>query len=197
LGKPTDCEKENQFLGKSTKLERSDIYSKRYSKMKQNVAPTSLTIKVITLFVLLFTLGMFIGALFVPELLWVGIVLAIIVVLCYLFAPIAYELTGRQLAIVTRINKKLFGPVLKCSTIGNEKPSFGLRLWGNGGLFAATGIFWNKKYGTFRAYVTTGERSHLVLVGTPTTKVLISPENPEQFVTHINSSNITSENTSE
>jgi hypothetical protein len=158
--------------------------------MKQNVAPTCLSIKIITLFVLLLTLGMFIGGFFEPGFLWVGIVLAIIVVLCYFFAPIAYELNGRQLAIVTRINKKTFSPVLKCSTISEEKPSFGLRLWGNGGLFAGTGIFWNKKYGIFRAYVTTGKRKNLILVDTPTTKVLISPENPDQFVTYVSSSNI-------
>jgi hypothetical protein len=150
--------------------------------MKQNVAPTSLSIKIITLFVLLLTLGMFIGAFFEPGFLWAGIVLAIIVLFCYLLAPVAYELNGRQLAIVTRISKKIFNPVIKCSTISEEKPSFGFRLWGNGGLFAGTGIFWNKKYGIFRAYVTTGDRKSLVLVDTTTTKVLISPENPDQFV---------------
>lgn len=150
--------------------------------MKQYVAPTCLSIKIITLFILLLTLGMFIGAFFDPGLLWGGIILTVIVVFCYLSAPVAYELNGRQLAIVTRISKKIFGPVLMCLTVSEEKPSFGLRLWGNGGLFAGTGIFWNKKYGIFRAYVTTGKRSNLILVHTPKTKVLISPENPDQFV---------------
>jgi hypothetical protein len=158
--------------------------------MKQNVAPTSLSIKIITLFVLLLTLGMFVGAFFEPGFLWAGIAIAVIVVFCYLLAPISYELNGSQLVIITRISKKIFSPVLKCSTIYEEKPSFGLRLWGNGGLFAGTGIFWNKKYGIFRAYVTTGERKNLILVDTPTTKVLITPENPDQFVTYVNSSNI-------
>jgi hypothetical protein len=158
--------------------------------MKLNVAPTCLSIKIITLFVLLLTLGMFIGAFFEPGFLWAGIALVVIVVFCYLFAPIAYELNGSQLAIVTRISKKMFGPVLKCSTIHEEKPSFGLRLWGNGGLFAGTGIFWNKKYGIFRAYVTTGDRKNFIIVDTPTTKILITPEKPDQFVTYVNSSNI-------
>ncbi len=159
--------------------------------MKQNVAPTSLSIKIITFFVLLLTLVMlFTGAFYDPGFLGAGIALAVIVVFCYLFAPISYELNGRQLAIVTRINKKIFSPVLKCSTIYEEKPSFGIRLWGNGGLFATTGIFWNKKYGIFRAYVTTGQRKNLILVDTPKTKVLITPENPDQFVTYVNSSHI-------
>ena len=123
--------------------------------MRQNAASTCLSIRIISSFVLILTAGMFIGAFFNPDLIWVGILLAIIVVLCYLFAPIAYELNGSQLAIVSRISKKVFGPILKCSFV-EDKPSFGLRLWGNGGLFAGTGIFWTRKYGIFRAYVTRG-----------------------------------------
>jgi hypothetical protein len=157
--------------------------------MKQNTAPTCLSIKIITFFIMLLTFGMFIGAFFEPALIWAGATLAIIVLLCYLFAPIAYDLNGNQLVIITRINKKIFGPVLKCSTIHEEKPSFGLMLWGNGGLFTGTGIFWKKQYGIFRAYVTTSERKYLILVDTPTTKILITPDNTDQFVTYVNSSN--------
>jgi len=152
--------------------------------MKQKVAPASLSIKIITLLILLMTAGMFIGAYFEPTLVWAGTVLAIVVVLCYLSAPVAYEIKGGQLSIITRIGNKIFGPVTRCSFVYDDKPSFGIRLWGNGGLFAGTGIFWNKKYGIFRAYVTTGSKSHLVLVETPATRVVITPENPDQFMTH-------------
>ncbi len=152
--------------------------------MKQKVAPASLSIKIITLLILLMTAGMFIGAYYEPRLVWAGIVLAIVVVLCYLSAPVAYEINGGHLSIITRIGNKIFGPVTRCSYVYDDKPSFGIRLWGNGGLFAGTDIFWNKKYGIFRAYVTTGSKSHLVLVETPATRVVITPENPDQFVTH-------------
>jgi len=154
--------------------------------MKQKVAPVSLSIKIITLLILLMTAGMFIGAYYEPRLVWAGTVLAIVVVLCYLSAPVAYEIKGGQLSIITRIGNKIFGPVTRCSYVYDDKPSFGIRLWGNGGLFAGTGIFWNKKYGIFRAYVTTGSKAHLVLVDTPTTRVVITPENPDQFVAHGN-----------
>ncbi|MBT8358140.1 MAG: PH domain-containing protein [Deltaproteobacteria bacterium] len=87
------------------------------------------------------------------------------------------------------MGKKVFEPVLKCSLIGEEKPSFSLRLWGNGGLFAGTGIFWNKKYGVFRAYVSTGERSNLILIETPQSKVILTPESPKEFLAWANSSN--------
>ena len=126
--------------------------------MKQDVAPTSLSIKIITLLVLLMTIGMFIGAVYEPRLLWAGTVLAVVVVLCYLSAPVAYEIKGDQLLIISRLGNITFGPVTGCSFVYNDKPSFGIRLWGNGGLFAGTGIFWNKKYGIFRAYVTTGSK---------------------------------------
>ena len=152
--------------------------------MKQKVAPASLSIKIITLLILLMTAGMFIGAYYEPRLVWAGTVLAIMVVLCYLSAPVAYEIKGGQLSIIRRIGNKIFGPVTRCSYVYDDKPSFGIRLWGNGGVFAGTGIFWNKKYGIFRAYVTTGSKSHLVLIETPATRVVITPENPDQFMAY-------------
>jgi hypothetical protein len=153
--------------------------------MQQNVAPASISIKIITLLILLMTAGMFIGAYYEPRLVWAGIVLAILVVLCYLSAPVAYEIKGDQLLVITRIGHKIFGPVTRCSYVYDDKPSFGIRLWGNGGVFAGTGIFWNKKYGIFRAYVTTGSKAHLILVDTPATRVVITPENPDQFIAHV------------
>ena len=153
--------------------------------MKQNVAPASISIKIITLLILSMTAGMFIGAYYEPRLAWVGIFLVILVVFCYLTAPVAYEIKGDQLLVITRIGNKIFGPVTGCSFVYEDKPSFGIRLWGNGGVFAGTGIFWNRKYGVFRAYVTTGSKSHLVLVDTSATRVVITPENPDQFVTYV------------
>ncbi|GBF29018.1 hypothetical protein MnTg03_00583 [bacterium MnTg03] len=153
--------------------------------MQQNVAPASISIKFITLLILLMTAGMFIGAYYEPRLVWAGIVLTLLVVFCYLTAPVAYEIKGDQLLVITRIGHKIFGPVTGCSFVYDDKPSFGIRLWGNGGLFAGTGIFWNKKYGIFRAYVTTGAKSHLVLVDTPATRVVITPEDPDQFIAHV------------
>jgi hypothetical protein len=57
-----------------------------------------------------------------------------------------------------------------------------LRLFGNGGLFAGSGIFWNRQLGVFRAYVTTSNRDHHLLVVTGKTKILISPADPRGFL---------------
>ena len=143
----------------------------------------SLSIKIVTGFILLLTLAIFIGAIYEPALGWAALFLAFIILFCYLYAPVSYVLDDRQLVVIRQIGRKTFAPVIKCRSIENDKPSFGLRLWGNGGLFAGTGIFWNRKYGIFRAYVTTGKRAYLVLVETPKDKVIITPEYPEQFLT--------------
>ncbi len=138
-------------------------------------------IKFITGLVLVMTVAMFLAAVKVWALLLGGAVLATIVIFCYLYAPIAYELTGDQLTVRFRVSQKIFTAVTRCETL-SARPPMGLRLWGNGGLFAATGIFWNKPYGVYRAYVTSARYQDYVLVETRTQKVLISPENPENFV---------------
>jgi len=149
--------------------------------MRQKTAITSTSIKILTAFILLLTLAMLISALFESVLIGPGIFLSLVVLLAYLNAPVAYELNGHQLFVVYKFKRKSFGPVVNCVSVADDKPSFSIRLWGNGGLFAGTGIFWNKKYGIFRAYVTTGKKQDLLFVETEQTKVIISPMHPDQF----------------
>lgn len=60
------------------------------------------------------------------------------------------------------------------------------RLFGNGGLFGWIGTFSNKELGTFRAYVT--HRRKCVVLVLPNRKLVISPENPGNFVSAVRSS---------
>jgi hypothetical protein len=149
--------------------------------MTQATAPMSSAIKVITGIVLVMTVALLLAAVKVCSLLFGGAALGTVVFFCYLYAPIAYELTGDQLTVQFRLGQKVFPGVTRCGTL-TGRPPMGLRLWGNGGLFAATGIFWNKTYGVYRAYVTSARYQDYVLVSTRTQKILISPENPEEFV---------------
>ena len=149
--------------------------------MTQASVPMSTAIKVITGLVLLMTAAMLLAGVKVCGLWWGGGLLAAISFFCYLYAPIAYELTGDELTVRLRWGRKVFPAVTGCATL-SARPPMGLRLWGNGGLFAATGIFWNKEYGIFRTYVTSARYQDYVLVETRTQKVLISPENPAEFV---------------
>ena len=149
--------------------------------MTQASAPMSPAIKCITGLVLVMTAVFLIAGLKVCSLLLGGAALATVAFFCYLYAPIAYELRGDQLTVRFRMGRKVFPGVTGCETL-TSRPPMGLRLWGNGGLFAATGIFWNKAYGVYRAYVTSARCQDYVLVETRTQKILISPENPEEFV---------------
>ena len=148
--------------------------------MTQATAPMSPAIKVITGLVLAMTVAMLLIAVKFGALLWGSGLLAAVTLLCYLYAPIAYELTGDQLTVQFRLGQKVFPAVTGCETL-SARPPMGMRLWGNGGLFAATGIFWNQAYGVYRAYVTSARYQDYVLVATRTRKILISPENPGEF----------------
>jgi hypothetical protein len=141
----------------------------------------STAIKVITGLVLAMTAVMLLAGVKVWGLLLGGGLLATVALFCYLYAPIAYELMGDQLTVRFRLGQKVFPAVTGCFTL-SARPPMGLRLWGNGGLFAATGIFWNQAYGVYRAYVTSARYQDYVLVETRTRKVMISPENPAEFV---------------
>ena len=153
--------------------------------MKQAAAKTGLSIKIVTSFVLLLTASTLVASVVRPSSLIAGAVLSGICVLCYLFAPVAYGLSDGQLIVFSHVGSKHFGPVVRCSQIQAPVPWrlwLGVRLFGNGGLFAGTGIFWNRIYGVHRAYVTSSRYSDLLLVETTTRKIVISPENPKAFV---------------
>jgi len=149
--------------------------------MTQPSAPMSTAIRCITGVVLVMMVAFLIAGLKVCGLLLGGVALATVVFFCYLHAPIAYEVTGDQLTVRFRMGQKVFPGVTGCATL-TARPPMGLRLWGNGGLFAATGIFWSRAYGVYRAYVTSARYQDYVLVETRTQKILISPENPQEFV---------------
>ncbi len=149
--------------------------------MEQGTAPMSLVIRFITGLVLAMTAAFILVSFYSLVFLIGGLALGVISLLCYLFSPVSYELINDQLTIRFRWGKKVFSPVMKCSQIAGRLP-FSLRVWGNGGLFAATGIFWNSSYGFYRAYVTSSRPQDLVLVETQTQKIVISPQAPEKFI---------------
>jgi hypothetical protein len=146
-----------------------------------DTAPTATAIKVLTGFVLALGLGLLIGSLWVIALLPAAGIIGLVAGGCYLRAPVGYDTSYCRLTVVFRAGSKQFGRIMKCDRVAGSG-SFTLRLWGNGGLFAGTGIFWNQQWGIFRAYVTTSSPSNLVLVHTQGHKVLISPMDPDAVI---------------
>lgn len=149
--------------------------------MTQASAPMSPAIKVVTGLVLVMIVALFLAAGKVGAMLFASAVLAAVALCCYLRAPVAYDIANDELTVRFRLGQKVFPAVTGCETL-TARPPRGVRLWGNGGLFAATGIFWNQAYGVFRTYITSARHQDYVLVATRTQKILISPENPAEFV---------------
>jgi hypothetical protein len=151
--------------------------------MKQRAAPTSVSIEVVTGCVLALNAGFFITAFYQPKFLWAGILLSVIVLGCYYFwAPIECELDGDKLIVSFRIGCVRYQPIVKCSKLDGPI-GFGIRLFGNGGLFAGSGIFRSRKLGVFRTYVTTSKPADMVLVEIAKTKILISPADSPAWLT--------------
>lgn len=58
-----------------------------------------------------------------------------------------------------------------------------LRTFGNGGGFSFTGRYWNKRLGSYRAFVTNPARS--VVLRWQDRTVVVSPASPEEFVREV------------
>ena len=69
---------------------------------------------------------------------------------------------------------------LQSVTVDPDAMKGSLRLAGNGGLFAFTGLFRNQKLGLYRAYVTDPRRC--VVLRLPKRPIVVSPDNPNEFV---------------
>jgi hypothetical protein len=60
-----------------------------------------------------------------------------------------------------------------------------MRIFGNGGFFAFTGLFRNRKLGSYRAYATDSKKA--VVLRWPGRTVVVTPDDPQKFVAAINS----------
>jgi hypothetical protein len=59
-----------------------------------------------------------------------------------------------------------------------------IRTFGNGGFFSFTGWYWNKRLGSYRAFVT--DPASPVVLRYRNRTVILSPENPGNFVSELN-----------
>ena len=98
-----------------------------------------------------------------------------------LFVVRGYEIEARSLGVrrllwVTRI--PLDG--LQRAWHDAEAMQRSIRIFGNGGLFAISGLFRNRSLGSYRAFVTRPDRA--VVLRTATRVVVISPAEPRAFL---------------
>jgi len=149
--------------------------------MKQKTAKMDLSIKIVTSVVFIMMLGFFVASIYINGLIIAALIMLIILIFCYLYAPTAFEISDSRLIVYRNYGKIEFNHITGCRAIEKKVP-FTLRLWGNGGVFAGTGIFWNKLYGVFRMYITHAKQSEFVVVETDQQIIIISPENPKMFI---------------
>lgn len=58
-----------------------------------------------------------------------------------------------------------------------------IRVWGNGGMFAFTGLYYSKALGRYRLFAT--DLSRAVVLELPDRVVVLTPEDPEGFLAHL------------
>ncbi|NIT13371.1 MAG: hypothetical protein GTN99_03735 [Candidatus Dadabacteria bacterium] len=149
--------------------------------MKFNAAKRDFSIKILTAIIIIMCAGFAIASFYMPELIVAAVITLIIIIVCYLYAPVAFEIVDGTLIVYRNFGKTWYKNITDCRLIEDRVP-FTVRLWGNGGVFAGTGIFWNKRYGVFRMYVTNARQKDFVVVETENQIVIISPENPQVFI---------------
>lgn len=133
--------------------------------------------------------ALFIGLIavhFLNGLSWIiypAVLLGVIILGCFLFAPFRYTLTDDSILV----NRPIGGLRIPLNAIQEirriEKREFAtvIRALGVGGLFGYFGQFDSSSIGPFRAYVT--DMNHLVLLtGSQSQKTILSPSNPDDFI---------------
>jgi hypothetical protein len=113
------------------------------------------------------------------------------VAIVVLMLPVAALFAVRSYAIepnVLAIQRLLWTTRLPLSGLQSAEAVPGvmrgsLRLFGNGGMFSITGLYRNRALGNYRAFVT--DQAKTVVLRFPKRTVVVSPENPEQFVAEI------------
>ncbi|MEI8341522.1 MAG: PH domain-containing protein [Verrucomicrobiota bacterium] len=107
-----------------------------------------------------------------------------LVPVCALFTIRGYSITPGEILIHrllwstrlprTGLQSAIFDPSAMCKSI---------RTCGNGGLYSITGWYWNKTLKSYRAYVTDPKLT--VVLRYENRRIVVSPENPEAFVSEL------------
>jgi hypothetical protein len=112
---------------------------------------------------------------------WIALLPVVIVLITLLFMVRGYVVTADEIVVERPFWSTRFERArLHSASIDPEALRGSLRLFGNGGMFSFTGLFWNSKLGRFRAFITDPRRS--VILRFADRIVVISPADPDAFV---------------
>jgi Bacterial PH domain len=156
-------------------------------------APWSSSLRITTTVAMLVLLGVLVVAALVgsralmPMPLRVGLVaLPVLIVLVTLpFMVRGYLLTDKEIE-VQRLGWRTLLPLAGLVAVTGQPEGLhgSMRLFGNGGLFAMTGWYWNRRIGRFRAYVTDPARA-VLLCYRDGRQVILSPHDVQHFIVKV------------
>jgi len=103
-----------------------------------------------------------------------------ILLISVLFVVRGYELTYDAL----HVRRLLWSTVVPLADItrawADPKALRAVRLFGNGGLFSISGLFWNRSLGRFRVFANDPRRA--VVLDLAGRRVVVTPERPDAFL---------------
>lgn len=149
--------------------------------MNHRTAPMSRSIQILTAIILGMVVGAFLGGIKDQNLLVGGVALGVVTLACYLLAPVSFEVSEGCLTVILRGGRISYGRIVDVARVTGRLP-FTIRLFGNSGLFAGAGIFWNKRDGLFRVYATRAKPEEAIFVRTTRYKLLLTPEDLQAFM---------------
>jgi hypothetical protein len=100
---------------------------------------------------------------------------------CALFTIRGYTITPDAILVhrlfwATRLPRA----ALQSARVDPQAMRWSIRTFGNGGFFSATGFYWNKSLGSYRAFVMDPRRAVVLKFAQRT--IVVSPDAPEEFV---------------
>jgi len=156
--------------------------------MKHYEAPWSTSLIITSVFTTVICLGVSAGAAWEAatghqpgSLRWVVLLPLIILFGCALFTVRGYEITSDAILVQRLLwSTALPRAGLESARVEPEIMRGSLRTFGSGGAFSFTGFYYNKRLGSYRAYVTDPRRP--VVLRYASRRVVLSPAAPEDFV---------------
>jgi hypothetical protein len=156
--------------------------------MKHYEAPWSTSLIVISVFTSMICLGVSAGAWWAAvakhqaaPVRWVALLPLIILFGTALFTIRGYAITSDAILVHRLLWSTAlprFG--LKSAQFEPDAMRGSIRTFGNGGAFSFSGFYYNKRLGSYRAFVTDPRRA--VVLRYATRRVVLSPAAPEDFV---------------
>jgi hypothetical protein len=156
--------------------------------MKHYEAPWSTSLIVISVLTIVVCLGVSVGAWWEAQvghhpapLQWVALLPLVILFGCTLCTIRGYSISSDSI-LVHRLmwSTALPRAGLQSAQVEPEAMRGSLRTFGNGGAFSFTGFYYNKRLGSYRAFVTDPRRA--VVLRYANRRVVLSPAAPQDFV---------------